>query len=101
MVKPAHPSYRVVVGGVSAGGVAALHLLLGGLPADFPLPILVVQHLAPDSDGALAELLDGACALRVKEAEECERIRPGGVYLAPANYHLMLEAAPRRARGNP
>jgi two-component system chemotaxis response regulator CheB len=92
MAKPAHSSYRVIVVGVSAGGVAALHLLLAGLPRDFALPILIVHHIARESSGALAELLDGASALRVKEAEECERICPGSVYLAPANYHLMLEA---------
>ncbi len=77
--------------GVSTGGVQALKKLLCPLPADFPLPILVVQHLGPDAGSGLARLLDECCALRVKEADEQDDILPGTVYLAPPNYHLLVE----------
>lgn len=83
--------YDAVVIGVSMGGVEALGVLLGGLPADFPLPLLIVHHLSPDSGSNLADMLDSHCALRVKEAEENELITSGTAYLAPANYHLLVE----------
>jgi len=83
--------FTAVVIGASTGGVTALKRLLGALPADFPLPILVVTHITPDADDGLAVLLDSHCAIRVKEADEQEIILPGTVYLAPANYHLLVE----------
>lgn len=83
--------FKAVVIGVSTGGVTALKRLLGALPVNFPIPILVTTHITPDSDDALAVLLDSLCAIRVKEADEHETITPGTVYLAPANYHLLIE----------
>lgn len=83
--------FRVIVLGVSTGGVQALKQFLGALPADFPLPILVVQHISPESGDGLARLLDELCAVRVKEADEEERMAAGCVYLAPPNYHLLVE----------
>jgi len=91
MLKNSGRQFKVVVIGVSSGGVTALKNLLGALPASFPLPILIVSHIAPDSDDGLAVLLDTICAIRVKEANEQERIVPGTAYLAPANYHLLAE----------
>lgn len=82
--------FRLIVVGVSTGGVAALKLLLGGLPADFPLPLLVVSHISPEADDGLAVLLDACCPLRVKEADEREMASAGTAYLAPANYHLLV-----------
>jgi len=83
--------FKAVVIGVSTGGVAALKFLLGELPADFRIPILVVTHIMPESDDALAVLLNTLCAIKVKEADEQELMAPGVVYLAPANYHLLVE----------
>ena len=83
--------FRAVVVGVSTGGVQALTKLLGRLPADFPLPILIVQHIGPEAGNGLAKLLDERCALCVKEADEQDEIRHGTVYLAPPNYHLLVE----------
>lgn len=83
--------YRAVVIGVSAGGLEALGLILPMLPAELPVPVIVVQHLGAESDGFLARWLDQRCAVRVKEAEDKEKAEPGTVYLAPANYHLLLE----------
>lgn len=83
--------FQAVAIGVSSGGMQALKILLGQLPADFPLPLLVVQHISPDAGDGLAKLLDELCDIRVKEADEQDRICPGTVYLAPANYHLLVE----------
>lgn len=92
MHKPAAPSFRAIVIGVSTGGVHALGALLGGLPAAFPIPILIVQHIGAETGDGLARLLDRQSALRVKEADEQDVLMPGTVYLAPANYHLLVEA---------
>ncbi len=78
--------------GASAGAVDALLQILPPLPKEFPLALLIVVHLPPpDSDGTLAMLLAGRCAITVKEAEDKEPIRPGVAYLAPPNYHLLVE----------
>ena len=82
--------YAVVVIGVSAGGFDALKRVLGALPPDFPLPILIVQHLRP-GPGTLADSLQNFCRIRLKEADEGERIAPGTVYFAPPDYHLLVE----------
>jgi two-component system chemotaxis response regulator CheB len=91
MPKALRKKYRAVVIGVSMGGVEALTALLGGLPTNFPLPLLIVHHISADSGSRLADMLDSHCAIRVKEADEEETITPGTVYLAPPNYHLLVE----------
>ena len=83
--------FKAVVIGVSTGGVSALKYLLGALPADFPIPVLIVTHITPESDDGMAVLFNALCAIRVKEADEQDRITAGTVYLAPANYHLLVE----------
>ncbi len=83
--------YCAVVAGVSMGGVEALGILLGGLPGSFPLPLLIVHHVSPDSGSDLANILGARCAIRVKEADEGETPAPGTAYLAPPNYHLLVE----------
>jgi two-component system chemotaxis response regulator CheB len=65
--------------------------LLGGLPRDFSVPIVVVQHRSSDSDQLLAELIQDATDLRVSEAEDKEPLTPGRVHIAPANYHVLVE----------
>lgn len=84
-------SYKAVVMGASSGGLEALGTVLGELDEDYALPVVVVQHMGPDSEGYLADHLDEKCAIRVKEADEKERLEPGTVYIAPANYHLLVE----------
>ena len=83
--------FQAVVIGASSGGLQALKLILGQLPVDYPLPILIVQHISSDSGDGFAKLLDELCAIRVKEADEEEKILPGTVYLAPPDYHLLVE----------
>jgi two-component system chemotaxis response regulator CheB len=83
--------YEAVVVGASAGGMHALKAVLCGLPADLPLAVAVVQHVEASSSGYLSEFLDDTCAIAVREAEEKEPFRKGTAYIAPANYHLLIE----------
>ena len=84
-------TYSVVVIGTSWGGLAALTTLLGGLPADFSIPVVVVQHRSTDSERLLGQLLQDATDLRVCEIEDKDELTPGTVHLAPANYHVLIE----------
>ncbi len=74
----------------STGGPAAVQMLLSGLGKQFPLPILVAQHIASGFAPALAEWLNATVPLQVRLAEPEERLLPGHVYLAPDDYHLMV-----------
>lgn len=80
----------VVVMAASSGGLAALSRVLGGLPADFPLPIGIVQHRSDALPNLLPQLLSRAGPLPAKLAEEGEVMRPGMVYLAPPDRHLVM-----------
>jgi two-component system chemotaxis response regulator CheB len=82
--------FALVVIGSSAGGLRALRQVLDALPAELPASILVVQHLAPWHRSHLAHILDSSTKLDVKEAEEGDVIRSGGVYVAPPNKHLLV-----------
>ncbi|PCI52198.1 MAG: chemotaxis protein CheB [Moraxellaceae bacterium] len=82
---------RAVVVGTSWGGVEALSIVLKGLPPDFPLPVIVVQHQHPNSDDILSLILRKRAQMYVKEVEEKEPLENGVVYVAPANYHLLVE----------
>jgi two-component system chemotaxis response regulator CheB len=90
-MKKKQQQFAAVVIGSSAGGIKALSTVLESLPQSFPLPIIIVQHLHPNSNGYLVHILSAKCALTVKQAEEKEQIQGGVVYLAPPNYHLLLE----------
>ena len=80
----------VAIGG-SMGGLIAIESILKMLPATFPLPILVTLHVSPDAKNLTASILQKHCSLIIKEAEVDEYMQPGMVYLAPPNYHLLLE----------
>jgi len=81
---------KIVVVGASTGGLKALQLLLSSLPAEFPLPIVIVQHRGADSE-TLSGFLRASSQLHVKEPEDKEPIEAGTVYLAPRDYHLLIE----------
>ncbi|MEJ0010430.1 MAG: chemotaxis protein CheB [Alphaproteobacteria bacterium] len=83
--------HEAVVIGASAGAVEALLQLLPSLPADYPLPLMLVVHLPPDKDNVLPGLLQARCRLKVREAEDKERLEAGTVYVAPPDYHLLVE----------
>lgn len=84
-------SYSVVAIGTSWGGLAALTKLLGDLPADFGIPVVVVQHRSPESERLLQQLLQDATDLKVCEIEDKDELMAGTVHLAPANYHTLIE----------
>ena len=90
---PARP--LVVAIGVSTGGPAALDVLLPQLPAGFPLPVLIVQHMPEMFTRLLAERLSRRCALRVCEAAEGAQATAGVVYIARGNWHMEAMAAAR------
>ena len=83
--------FELVAIGVSTGGPLAVQKVLCGLPGNFPVPILIAQHMPPAFTGPFAARLDGMCALTVKEALPAERVMPGHVYICPGGKHLRLE----------
>jgi two-component system chemotaxis response regulator CheB len=84
-------AYEAIVVGVSSGGMSALKLIFSTLPTGFKPPIIVVQHISSHSDNQWIQLLNEKSRLEIKEADEKEVIQPGKVYIAPANYHLLIE----------
>jgi two-component system chemotaxis response regulator CheB len=82
---------NVVVIGASWGGLYALMELLGGLATDFNCPIVIVQHRMPDDDTRMSGVLRRYSALPVEDVEDKQKLEPGHVYLAPADYHLLIE----------
>jgi len=85
------PPVEAVVIGTSAGGLAALSVLVAGLEATFRLPLLVVQHIPSGVPTQLAEIFQRKTGLHVKEADEKERVRGGTLYFAAPGYHLLVE----------
>ncbi|NJL88014.1 MAG: chemotaxis protein CheB [Leptolyngbyaceae cyanobacterium SM1_1_3] len=83
-------AFDIVAIATSAGGLKALSTVLGRLPADFPALIVVVQHLDPHHRSLMAEILNRRTSLEVKQAEENERLCPGKIFIAPPNYHLLV-----------
>jgi two-component system chemotaxis response regulator CheB len=84
----------LVVIGSSNGGARTLPVLLRELPPDFPAAVVAVQHRGPEVEiGGLASFLRSRSTLPVREAEDTEPIEPGVVYLAPADYHLLVDGA--------
>lgn len=90
--KDAPRQYEAVVIGVSSGGLNALSRLLPLLAPDVALAIIIVQHQHPHADNFLAAYLDKRCRIPVREAAEKEPILPNTAYIAPPNYHLLVEA---------
>ncbi len=81
----------IVVVGASWGGLQALTTLVSGFAADFPMPLVVVQHRSRDSTNALAELLQDVSKLSVCEVEDKAPIVDGHVHIAPPDYHLLVD----------
>lgn len=81
----------IAVVGASWGGLTALSELVAGLPRNFALPLAIVQHRSRHADNLLASLLQDVTELRVVDVEDKEPLEGGSVYIAPANYHMMVE----------
>ncbi|MGD0890055.1 MAG: chemotaxis response regulator protein-glutamate methylesterase [Terracidiphilus sp.] len=84
----------VLVIGVSTGGPAALDVLLPALPSNFPLPVMIVQHMPEVFTRLFAERLNGRCQLRVREAAEGDQVRAGTISIARGNWHMEVHAGP-------
>jgi two-component system chemotaxis response regulator CheB len=89
-IAPTDHRFELIVVGASRGGIQALSKLLSALPANFPIPIAIVQHRSIKPPNHLAAVLGKRTALRVKLAEEGDLIEAGTVYLAPPHAHLVL-----------
>ena len=86
--------FAAVAIGISTGGPNALGEMIPHLPADLPVPILLVQHMPPGFTASLAEHLDKRSRIRVKEGEEGEAVAAGTVYIAPGGKHMVLRRLP-------
>jgi len=84
-------AYEIIVVGTSWGGLAALRELVAALPQRFALPLVVVQHRHKRSDHLLTSLLQDRTRLCVCEIEDKAPIVPGNVYVAPADYHVLID----------
>ena len=89
---PTSPNFnpRILVIGISTGGPAALARIVPDIPADFPLPILIVQHMPAPFTRTLAERLQESSPLCVREAQNGETINPGCILIAPGDYHMRV-----------
>lgn len=83
----------IVIGG-SAGALEALDSLLPALPSRFPASVFIVLHLPRGTPSMLAQIFAAKCALPVIEAEDKEPVKPGTIYFAPPDYHLLIEQGP-------
>ena len=83
--------YDIVVVGTSWGGLAALRTLVAGLPDSFQMAVTLVQHRHKDSDHLLRTLLQERSTLRVFEVEDKMPLEHGHIYVAPPNYHTLIE----------
>lgn len=82
---------QLVVIGASSGGLSALQVLLPGLGEKFPCPLVIAQHRGRDAGNGLREFMQKSCPLPIEEPEDKAPIEPGHVYLAPRDYHLLVE----------
>jgi two-component system chemotaxis response regulator CheB len=92
MAEVALTKARLIIIGGSSGSLEALLVLLPLLKTSFPLPVLLVIHRGNQADTALTELLASKTFLTVKEADDKDQLEPGCIYIAPPDYHVLLEA---------
>ncbi|CAM5185057.1 protein-glutamate methylesterase/protein-glutamine glutaminase [Alishewanella longhuensis] len=90
--------YKLVAIGTSTGGPVALQRILTALPANFPLPIILIQHMPAAFTGAFAQRLNTLAKIEIKEAEDNDVLRPGVAYLAPGGKQMLLEGNDSQAR---
>lgn len=88
---PKRKAYKLVAIGTSTGGPVALQRVLTQLPANFPAPIVLIQHMPAAFTKAFAERLDKLCRITVKEAEDGDMLRPGLALLAPGGKQMMVD----------
>ncbi|WP_341662134.1 chemotaxis response regulator protein-glutamate methylesterase [Vibrio sp.] len=90
--------YQLTAIGTSTGGPVALQKILTQLPANYPHPILLIQHMPATFTAAFASRLNSLCKIKVKEAEDGDSLKPGVAYLAPGGKQMMLDGRPGSAK---
>lgn len=96
--KASGQTYKLVAIGTSTGGPVALQRILTNLPADFPLPIILIQHMPAAFTGAFAQRLNTLAKIEIKEAADNDVLRPGVAYLAPGGKQMLVEGSDSQAR---
>ena len=89
--RPSRSSYNLVAIGTSTGGPVALQRVLTVLPANFPLPLLLIQHMPASFTPAFAQRLNALCQIEVREAKDGDMLKPGLALLAPGGKQMILE----------
>ncbi|MDD1792436.1 chemotaxis response regulator protein-glutamate methylesterase [Enterovibrio makurazakiensis] len=90
--------YQLTAIGTSTGGPVALQKVLSALPANYPMPILLIQHMPSTFTSAFAQRLNGLCKISVKEAQDGEPLKAGTAYLAPGGMQMMIDGRPGATR---
>lgn len=96
--RPSGKQYKLVAIGTSTGGPVALQTIITALPANFPLPIVLVQHMPAAFTGAFASRLNSLAKIEVKEAADGDVLRPGVAYLAPGGKQMLVEGSDAQAK---
>jgi two-component system chemotaxis response regulator CheB len=96
--RPSGKQYKLVAIGTSTGGPVALQTIITALPANFPLPIVLVQHMPAAFTGAFASRLNSLAKIEVKEAADGDILRPGVAYLAPGGKQMLVEGTDSQAK---
>jgi len=96
--KASGKKYQLTAIGTSTGGPVALQKILTKLPANYPHPIVLIQHMPATFTAAFASRLNSLCKIQVKEAEDGDALRPGVAYLAPGGKQMMIEGRPGSAK---
>ncbi len=94
-IRKALPAIQVVAIGASTGGPIALQTILSGLPSDFPVPLLIVQHISAGFVEGFAQWLAQSSGFPVHIASEGEYLLPGHAYVAPEGFHMLVKARNR------
>ena len=98
LTPPRFAQLKIIAIGVSTGGPDALANLLPSFPANFPLPVVIVQHMPPIFTTLLAKRLASKCALPVREPQPGDLLGPSGIWLAPGDFHMVVQAEDHRMR---
>lgn len=96
--QPSGKQYKLVAIGTSTGGPVALQRIITALPANFPLPIVLIQHMPAAFTGAFAQRLNSLSKIEVCEAKDNDVLRPGVAYLAPGGKQMLIDGSERDAK---
>lgn len=96
--KSSNKTYKLLAIGTSTGGPVALQKILTKLPANFPIPIIIIQHMPAAFTEAFSNRLNSLCQINVKEANDGDVLKPGCAYLAPGGMQMVLDGTENAAK---